>query len=279
MTASSASGRQLTVAFVEAPFATRAARTTPASMSGGRRRRDPHPHVTIGVTAVGATTATLDSPSPLGSARYSRSSRSRPVPVTLIPKLRNETHRPRRRRRISAGRWCLQWLPHRARRVPAARRPGYAIVPRLLGIVAAEAIDAVLVSHGHPDHVADLNPLLRARLMQDDEAPRTAGLRPAGCPGPGAGARSDQGPARAPARFTNSRPARRFRSARSRSNRDCCRTRSRTPAFGSRRAARRSPTRATQGRATISWSSPPARTSSSPRRPTSSPCPRGTQAC
>lgn len=49
--------------------------------------------------------------------------------------------------------------------------PGYAIVPRLLGIVAAGAIDAVLVSHGHPDHVADLNPLLRARLMQDDEAP------------------------------------------------------------------------------------------------------------
>src|SRR5687767_3385747 len=50
--------------------------------------------------------------------------------------------------------------------------PGYAIVPRLLGIVPSEAIDAVLVSHGHPDHVADLNPLLRARLMQDDEAPR-----------------------------------------------------------------------------------------------------------
>jgi len=50
--------------------------------------------------------------------------------------------------------------------------PGYAIVPRLLGIVAAGAIDAVLVSHGHPDHVADLNPLLRARLMSDDEAQR-----------------------------------------------------------------------------------------------------------
>jgi ribonuclease BN (tRNA processing enzyme) len=48
--------------------------------------------------------------------------------------------------------------------------PGYAIVPRLLGIVPAGAIDAVLVSHGHPDHVADLNPLLRARLMGNDEA-------------------------------------------------------------------------------------------------------------
>ena len=50
--------------------------------------------------------------------------------------------------------------------------PGYAIVPRLLGMVPAGEIDAVLVSHGHPDHVADLNPLLRARLMSDDEAPR-----------------------------------------------------------------------------------------------------------
>ena len=50
--------------------------------------------------------------------------------------------------------------------------PGYAIVPRLLEIVPADAIDAVLVSHGHPDHVADLNPLLRARLMGEDEALR-----------------------------------------------------------------------------------------------------------
>jgi ribonuclease BN (tRNA processing enzyme) len=50
--------------------------------------------------------------------------------------------------------------------------PGYAIVPRLLGILPPGAIDAVFVSHGHPDHVADLNPLLRARLMGDDDAPR-----------------------------------------------------------------------------------------------------------
>lgn len=52
--------------------------------------------------------------------------------------------------------------------------PGYAIVPRLLEIVPAEAIDAVLVSHGHPDHVADLNPLLRARLMGDSSPQRLA---------------------------------------------------------------------------------------------------------
>jgi ribonuclease BN (tRNA processing enzyme) len=50
--------------------------------------------------------------------------------------------------------------------------PGYAIVPRLLGILPAEAVDAVLVSHGHPDHVADLNPLLRARALRQDPAPR-----------------------------------------------------------------------------------------------------------
>ncbi len=52
--------------------------------------------------------------------------------------------------------------------------PGYAIVPRLLGIMPAGAIDAVLVSHGHPDHVADMNPLLRARLMSDDDSPPLA---------------------------------------------------------------------------------------------------------
>lgn len=49
--------------------------------------------------------------------------------------------------------------------------PGYAVIPRLLELVAADAVDAVLVSHGHPDHVADLNPLLRARLLRDDPAP------------------------------------------------------------------------------------------------------------
>jgi ribonuclease BN (tRNA processing enzyme) len=43
--------------------------------------------------------------------------------------------------------------------------PGYAILPRLLALVPAESVDAVLVSHGHPDHCADLNPLLRARVL------------------------------------------------------------------------------------------------------------------
>ncbi len=49
--------------------------------------------------------------------------------------------------------------------------PGYAVVPRLLQLMQPEALDAVLISHGHPDHVADLNPLLRARALCDDPAP------------------------------------------------------------------------------------------------------------
>jgi ribonuclease BN (tRNA processing enzyme) len=49
--------------------------------------------------------------------------------------------------------------------------PGYATLPRLLQIVAVESIGAVFISHGHPDHVSDLNPLLRARAMADEPAP------------------------------------------------------------------------------------------------------------
>jgi ribonuclease BN (tRNA processing enzyme) len=48
--------------------------------------------------------------------------------------------------------------------------PGYAVLPRLLEIIPAGDLDAVLVSHGHPDHCADLNPLLRARALRDDPA-------------------------------------------------------------------------------------------------------------
>lgn len=50
--------------------------------------------------------------------------------------------------------------------------PGYATLPRLLRHVCAADVDAVLVSHGHPDHCADLNPLLRARALEPDPAPR-----------------------------------------------------------------------------------------------------------
>jgi ribonuclease BN (tRNA processing enzyme) len=49
--------------------------------------------------------------------------------------------------------------------------PGYATLPRLLEITEAGRIDAVMVSHGHPDHCADLNPLLRARVLRADPPP------------------------------------------------------------------------------------------------------------
>lgn len=45
---------------------------------------------------------------------------------------------------------------------------GYATMPRLLERVTADQVDAVFISHGHPDHCADLNPLLRARALRDD---------------------------------------------------------------------------------------------------------------
>jgi ribonuclease BN (tRNA processing enzyme) len=48
---------------------------------------------------------------------------------------------------------------------------GYATVPRLLEQAAAREIDAVFISHGHPDHCADLNPLLRARALAPDPPP------------------------------------------------------------------------------------------------------------
>jgi ribonuclease BN (tRNA processing enzyme) len=42
---------------------------------------------------------------------------------------------------------------------------GYATLPRLLGILGADSVDAVIFSRGNPDHCADLNPLLRARVL------------------------------------------------------------------------------------------------------------------
>ena len=48
---------------------------------------------------------------------------------------------------------------------------GYAIVPRLLSLAGAGQVDAVFISHGHPDHCADLNPLLRARAMGEERLP------------------------------------------------------------------------------------------------------------
>ena len=49
--------------------------------------------------------------------------------------------------------------------------PGYATLPQLLRHAAAEQVDAVLITHGHPDHCADLNPLLRARALGEAPPP------------------------------------------------------------------------------------------------------------
>ena len=62
--------------------------------------------------------------------------------------------------------------------------PGYATLPRLLEVTDAVSVDAVLVSHGHPDHCADLNPLLRARALREDPAPALPVFAPAGALGP-----------------------------------------------------------------------------------------------
>lgn len=58
--------------------------------------------------------------------------------------------------------------------------PGYAVLPRLLTTADAAAVDAVFVSHRHPDHCADLNPLLRARALGSVPAPALPVLAPAG---------------------------------------------------------------------------------------------------
>ena len=57
---------------------------------------------------------------------------------------------------------------------------GYATLPRLLAHVSAAGVDAVYVSHGHPDHCADLNPLLRARALDGDPPPPLAVYAPPG---------------------------------------------------------------------------------------------------
>ncbi|GAA3227224.1 MBL fold metallo-hydrolase [Nonomuraea helvata] len=58
--------------------------------------------------------------------------------------------------------------------------PGYATLPRLLERMRADEVDAVLVTHSHPDHCADLNPLLRARALADVPAPALPVYAPPG---------------------------------------------------------------------------------------------------
>jgi ribonuclease BN (tRNA processing enzyme) len=52
---------------------------------------------------------------------------------------------------------------------------GYGTLPRLLsllGSATAVGLDAVIVTHDHPDHVVDLHGLLRARLYDGRQEPR-----------------------------------------------------------------------------------------------------------
>ncbi|MGV9211819.1 MBL fold metallo-hydrolase [Micromonospora sp. RB23] len=58
--------------------------------------------------------------------------------------------------------------------------PGYATLQPLLTRLPASAVDAVYVSHGHPDHCADLQPLLRARALADRPAPALSVYAPTG---------------------------------------------------------------------------------------------------
>ncbi|WP_221185723.1 MBL fold metallo-hydrolase [Flexivirga oryzae] len=53
-------------------------------------------------------------------------------------------------------------------------------MPELLTRCPAGSIDAVFVSHGHPDHCADLNPLLRARWLGEEAVPPLRVFAPAG---------------------------------------------------------------------------------------------------
>jgi ribonuclease BN (tRNA processing enzyme) len=62
----------------------------------------------------------------------------------------------------SAGQACSGYLvEHDGFRL--LMDPGYAVTP----LLDPGSVDAVFVSHGHPDHCADLNPMLRARVLAD----------------------------------------------------------------------------------------------------------------
>jgi ribonuclease BN (tRNA processing enzyme) len=61
--------------------------------------------------------------------------------------------------------------------------PGYAILPRLLQGLDADEVDAVLVSHGHPDHCADLMPGSSAQDSAQAAAQGYAGPVTVACPG------------------------------------------------------------------------------------------------
>ena len=58
--------------------------------------------------------------------------------------------------------------------------PGYATVLELQKHLPATEVDAVIVSHAHADHYADLNPLLRMRHLSNDRPPALPVYAPRG---------------------------------------------------------------------------------------------------
>lgn len=58
--------------------------------------------------------------------------------------------------------------------------PGYGSAVALSRHCRAVDVDAVYVSHGHPDHCADLNPLLRMRVFGSEGAPPVPIYAPSG---------------------------------------------------------------------------------------------------
>jgi ribonuclease BN (tRNA processing enzyme) len=74
------------------------------------------------------------------------------------------------------GRACSEFLlEHDGFRV--ALDLGYGTLPRLLsllGSTTAVGLDAIIVTHDHPDHVVDLHGLFRARLYDGRQEPRIA---------------------------------------------------------------------------------------------------------
>jgi ribonuclease BN (tRNA processing enzyme) len=75
---------------------------------------------------------------------------------------------------------------------------GYGTLPRLLGLLdssVADAVDAVIVTHQHPDHMIDLHGLFRARWFGRPEAPAIPLYAPDGVLAKVAGLEDDDVPA------------------------------------------------------------------------------------
>jgi ribonuclease BN (tRNA processing enzyme) len=93
------------------------------------------------------------------------------------------------------GRACSGFvLEHRGFRVVLDL--GYGTLPRLLGLLGSpggEGIDAVIVTHRHPDHMIDLHGLLRARWYGRPGAPALPLYAPGGVMERVAGLEEDDG--------------------------------------------------------------------------------------